>query len=293
MIELVLANFLESQGIGTVGTNIFTNRLPENPDEAVAIFEYSGRAPVMILSGDIVIEQPSVQVLVRTKSFAESESLIYQIRDLITDLCNINLDNLYILGILPLGTPAVLERDNENRIIMFCNFDTTFHYSRPIIQVSEQANISYPVQVFNGRERAYGKYASLDGSTVLDTTYILAPTSEYADKYEMGWWAQQLSDEMGYFTSPYPTLTLTFPARSVGIIKVVGDLQRDEWPVDFEIRLYDSNDNILYTETIVDNTNTVFEKRLVNSISKVSKAELVIIRWNKSNRQAKIVEFFA
>lgn len=126
MIEKVLANYLESQGIGTVGVDIFAERLPESPDKAIAVVRYSGRAPVMILSGNIVIEQPSIQVLVRTTSFTKSESLIYQVRDLITSLHNINLDNLHILGIIPLGSPAVLERDSKNRVIMFCNFDTAY-----------------------------------------------------------------------------------------------------------------------------------------------------------------------
>jgi len=129
MIEKVLADYLESQGFGTVGVNIFAERLPENPDRAIAVIRYSGRAPVMILSGNIVIEQPSVQVLVRTASFTESESLIYQIRDLITGLHNTNLNNLHILGIVPLGSPAVLERDTKNRVIMFCNFDTAYTIS--------------------------------------------------------------------------------------------------------------------------------------------------------------------
>jgi len=129
MIEKVLADYLESQGFGTVGVNIFAERLPENPDKAIAVVRYSGRAPVMILSKNIVIEQPSIRVLVRMPSFIESESLIYQIRDLITRLRNTNLDNLYILGILPLGSPAILERDGKDRVIMFCNLDVAYTIS--------------------------------------------------------------------------------------------------------------------------------------------------------------------
>ena len=129
MIEKVLADYLESQGLGTVGTDIFIERLPESPDRAIAVLRYSGRAPITVLSSRIVIEQPSVQVLVRTTSFAESANTIYQIRDLLTSIHNTNLENLYILGILALGSPAVLERDTKNRVIMFCNFDTAYTIS--------------------------------------------------------------------------------------------------------------------------------------------------------------------
>ncbi len=129
MIEKVLADYLESKGLGTVGSDIFVERLPESPDRAIAVLRYSGRAPVTVLSGSIVIEQPSIQVLVRSPSFAESANLIYQIRDLFTSIHNTNLENLYILGVLALGSPAVLERDVNNRVIMFCNFDTAYTIS--------------------------------------------------------------------------------------------------------------------------------------------------------------------
>ena len=159
------------------------------------------------------------------------------------------------------------------------------------ITVSEQANVSYPSQVTNGKETPYGKYASLDGSTVLDGTFNPAPPSNLAYKYEMGWWGNQLSDEDGYFTSPYPTLTVEFSAREVHAIKVVGDLQRNETPRDFEIRLYDQYDNLLHTETTTDNHYIHFEKELDSPVSGVTKAELVITRWSHPNRQVKIIEF--
>src|SRR5690606_20912016 len=114
----------------------------------------------------------------------------------------------------------------SRRIYGKIQVDYTDPFIDQSIQVSanENANYSYPEQVTDNIEEPHGKIASLDGSWVLDGTYHLAPeTKEAAEKYQMGWWGSQLSDENGNYTAPYPTLSVTFAPRPIRSLQVIAD----------------------------------------------------------------------
>lgn len=161
------------------------------------------------------------------------------------------------------------------------------------VSVSEQANVSFPSQTADAVAEPFAKIASLDGSWVLDGTYALAPaTADEAATKQMGWWGSQLAGADSSFTTPYPTLTVTFFSRPITQLKVVGDSKRGEYPVDFDIHLYDENNTLLYTETVTGNTQITWQKTLTNPITQVTKMDLVIKRWSHAGRQVKILEFF-
>lgn len=159
------------------------------------------------------------------------------------------------------------------------------------VQASENSNISYLAQTADNIQEPSGKIFSLDGSCVLDGSYVLAPTEEDAETKQMGWWGEQLAQEDGSFLEPYPTLTATFFSRPIHSLKVVGDSARGEWPVNFIINLYDENNNLLYTETVSNNTEIEWIKQ-IEPVTQVTKMELVITKWSHAGRQVKIVEFF-
>jgi len=152
---------------------------------------------------------------------------------------------------------------------------------------NENANVSYPQQTADSVLEPLGKILSLDGSCNLDGSYILAP---YED-LQMGWWGSQLAGVGGVLTSPYPTLTAVFLARPIASLKVVGDSARVEYPVDFTIKLYDSADTLLHTETVTDNSLVIWNKTLA-TITQVTKMALEITKWSHVGRQCKIIEFF-
>lgn len=107
----------------------------------------------------------------------------------------------------------------------------------------------------------------------------------------MGWWGKQLAGTGGAFSTPYPTLTVTFFPRPITRLQAVGDSKRQEWPVDFNIKLYDSNNTLLHVETVTGNTEIVWSKVLDEPITQVEKMTLEITKWSHTGRQAKILEF--
>lgn len=160
------------------------------------------------------------------------------------------------------------------------------------MQSNENANVSYPSQTADSIQEPLGKIFSLDGSCTLDGTYVLAPSPEDTEKYQMGWWGKQLSNANGDFIEPYPILTAVFFSRPVHSLKVVGDSARGEYPVNFTINLYDSSNTVVYTESATANTEVIWQKVLETAVTQVVKMEFLITKWSHPGRQVKIVEFF-
>lgn len=160
------------------------------------------------------------------------------------------------------------------------------------VSASEQGNVSYPGQTADAVEQVLYKWASLDGSVVLDGSFCLAPTSDKLAQLQMGWWGSQLAGADGAFAAPYPALTVTHLPRPVHTLKAVGDSARGEHPVDFTIELYAADGTLLYTETVTGNTQVTWRKALATSVLDVAKQVLTITRWSHPGRQVKIVEFF-
>ena len=160
------------------------------------------------------------------------------------------------------------------------------------ISTSEDARISWPGQVADALTDPGGKWASLDGSWVLDGTYSLMPdTQEDADRYQVGWWGSQLAEVDGTFAGANPTLTVQHTPRPIRSLLVVGDSERGEYPVDFTIRLYDDTDMLLHTEPVTDNDQVVWTDAITPVVG-VAKQELEIEKWSEAGRQVKVLEFF-
>lgn len=160
------------------------------------------------------------------------------------------------------------------------------------VAANDEANISFPSQTADNIQESIGKIASLDGSWVLDGSYVLAPTPDEAASQQMGWWGSQLAGAGGVLITPYPTLIVTFLSRPITKLKVVGDSARSEHPVDFTIKLYGAADVLLHTETVTANSVVFWNKTLNNAITQVVKMVLEITKWSHEGRQCKIIEFF-
>ncbi|MBY6274361.1 MAG: hypothetical protein CW346_19685, partial [Bacillaceae bacterium] len=89
-----------------------------------------------------------------------------------------------------------------------------------------------------------------------------------------------------------PTLVVTFLPRPVHSLRVVGDSARGEYPVDFIIRLYNAESDLLHEEVVTGNTEVVWTRRLEEPITSVTRMELEIRRWSHPGRVVKILEFF-
>ena len=107
----------------TLGSNLFMSTLPDSPDTCVAVMQGGGVAPEDTFGTSYpILEQPSIQTLVRAASYATAEALAVDIFKSLTAVENATLTSTLYLKIEAQQSPFPLEEDDRERIIMSCNF---------------------------------------------------------------------------------------------------------------------------------------------------------------------------
>jgi hypothetical protein len=114
-----IGTYLQDQGVGTVGTDIFLGLMPDQPDNCIALFEYAGSPPDLHWNG----EYPGLQVRVRNKSYAAARTKIGEAMIALHGLHEQTLSGTRYLLIRARGSPEVLKRDANNRVELFVNFE--------------------------------------------------------------------------------------------------------------------------------------------------------------------------
>lgn len=161
------------------------------------------------------------------------------------------------------------------------------------ISVDFQDNniVSFPMQIVNGKNTPNYDYITLDGTWKLGDDVGLAPSEFEKDSVQFGLWGEELSNSNGTFTTN-PIIILEFVPRPFTNLKLVGDIKKNEFPVEFEFRLYNEYDELITTEHIIDNDSVNWNED-IQQVSEIVKIEIEIIKWNKPNRVIKIMEVFS
>jgi hypothetical protein len=120
-----LGAYLEEQGVGTVGTTIFYNAVPETPPSCLALFEYGGAGPRFTLPATtgIATESARVQVLVRSESNTAARAKAEEAYRALAKIVDRPLSSTRYLRVEPLQAPFFLRRDENHRIIMAFNVE--------------------------------------------------------------------------------------------------------------------------------------------------------------------------
>ncbi len=114
-----IGTYLQSQGIGSLGADIFLGLMPDQPDNCIALFEYAGSPPDLHWNG----EYPGLQVRVRNKSYEAARIKIGEIMKKLHGLHEQMLSGTRYLLIKARGSPEILKRDASNRVELFVNFE--------------------------------------------------------------------------------------------------------------------------------------------------------------------------
>lgn len=124
---------------------------------------------------------------------------------------------------------------------------------------------------------------------LLNGGFKVAPTSqEIVEKdINMGFWSEELSNANGVFQDPLRfELTFTEKHKSVGL-SLYFDNQHEEYPVDFDIRVYE-DDILLKSFEVRNNERSPYI--LINKLINYNKVEIDIFKWSKPNTRCKVSE---
>ncbi len=155
------------------------------------------------------------------------------------------------------------------------------------IDIQNQAVISNKDQVINNVLEPTDNFASFErGRFKLDGSLTIP--QEDMSNYEVGWWSSDISNNDGTFAGP---LILEVNISKDHISKnfeILFDVVNNEYATEFELIVYDENNNVMIDETI-NNTNArcFYENNLLENSRKM---EIIIKKWSKGNRRARIIE---
>jgi hypothetical protein len=120
IIEQV-AQYLEDNSVGTVGTDIFLGFHPDSPNNSIAILDTGGATPDIDLTD---IQSPTFQIIVRNTDHETGKTKVDTIRGLLHNKYNSTLisGQNYFYSINLVAEGGHVGRDNVNRDMFSMNF---------------------------------------------------------------------------------------------------------------------------------------------------------------------------
>ena len=120
-----VGDYLVTNSLGTLGTNIFLGTLPETPDACVAVYENTGSSPLFTMgSGGIRIDYPMIQIIARAgrEDYPTARDKAESIRILLAQVLEQSISGIHIMRIEPMGSVNLLGVDNKYRPLVSVNF---------------------------------------------------------------------------------------------------------------------------------------------------------------------------
>lgn len=127
MIVDEIAEYLEDQGVGTVGDDIFVGAQPTDPILCTIVKDTGGLPPDKY----VPIKNPTCQIIARATTYLAAKNLVQASYDALVKKENFNLPNsdgsdddggTYIYWIEALQEPAEIGRDKNDNWEFSCNF---------------------------------------------------------------------------------------------------------------------------------------------------------------------------
>ena len=129
MILDELAAYLATTGVGysTVGTDIFKGFLPDTPDSCLSVYEYAGlpsQKAMQLGAGQAVVERPRVQITCRgtARDYSTPRSNAKTVWQRLDGLGAQDMSAITYLFVEALGSPFELMRDENERVVIACNY---------------------------------------------------------------------------------------------------------------------------------------------------------------------------
>lgn len=209
-----------------------------------------------------------------------------EVDDVLADLYSVDSIK-YLLNEVGLLTNVHTVMDASNRQV-FAKIEIT--YSSPFVDadITVTANqVAYntnPQQTADSISTPAYKWFGLSNNKLDGTFHPMDASSS------VGWWGTSISDSSGILATA-AQLTIAFGARPIYSILVTGDSLLNQYPVDFTVKLYDVSNTLLYTQTVVGNTQVSYLAS-ITPINDVCSMVLNVTKVNSVGVPCTIVEFY-
>lgn len=117
-----IVDYLFDQGLGTLGSELFTDIMPTGPDNCIVIRDTGGFDRETGFDADYNYEKPTVQVVVRNKAKLAAYAKMREITALLHKNIDIKKGGVRYICIWQQGDILTLGTDDKNRIELSVNF---------------------------------------------------------------------------------------------------------------------------------------------------------------------------
>lgn len=116
-----IADYLQDQGVGTVGTDIFVGKAPPTPDSLIAIIpSNAGSAAPNMYIRDLIY--PRFQVYIRNEDWSAGADKLYEVRQALHVKIGLALNNHRALRIHAQQEGGPIGEDGQGRSEFSINF---------------------------------------------------------------------------------------------------------------------------------------------------------------------------
>lgn len=124
---LALATYLQSQSLGTMGSNLFIGAMPDIDGVSTLLTQYAGEV-VETQSGGIAIHKPSLQIKVAgdPEDYVTPLTTITNIQNSLTLISNQALSGITFLRVRPITSLIALGQDEQLAYEFTCNFEVSY-----------------------------------------------------------------------------------------------------------------------------------------------------------------------
>lgn len=120
-----LGAYLQAQGQGTVATDIFLARMPQTPDACVTLYENQGIGPDHTFGAGVkAIDHQRIHVYCRAarNDYPAARTKAENVRAVLGAIRGTTLSGVVILSVLSTSELYPLQRDDDDRAIIGCDF---------------------------------------------------------------------------------------------------------------------------------------------------------------------------
>ena len=123
-----LADYVDSSTSLTLGVDLFLGLMPASPDACVAMFEYSGSAPLESFgSNALAVDRPRIQVLTRgaRNDYPGARTQAETLRLLLAAVTDQTLSGVRVLRVSAVGSVNPLGPDGSDRPLLTVNLEVS------------------------------------------------------------------------------------------------------------------------------------------------------------------------
>lgn len=120
-----IGTYLQTQSVGTLGSNIMLSMLPDDPDVCVALFESQGMGVDHVMGASVfAVDKPRLRILCRAAAndYPGARTKAEQVRNLLGAIRDTTLSGVNIMSIMATSEIYPYNVDQTERPVIGCDF---------------------------------------------------------------------------------------------------------------------------------------------------------------------------